>query len=256
MDISMTTYLILCPLIFLSGLLDSIAGGGGIISIPAYLLAGLPPHAAIGTNKISATIGVGTTTGRYAKSKLIDYKLAIPGMILTTISSSVGARLVLLIEPDFLNYMMLVILPAVAIFTLKKKTFEITEQECKSISRKKQCVTIWLISFFLGTYSGFYGPGFGSFLILSFIRFGKLPVRVASGTAKLVNFGGTFGALVVFLISGQALLQIGLIAGCFALIGNYIGAGLVIKNGEKIVRPIVAVMLLLMFVKIIYGFFS
>lgn len=256
MDISLTTYLILCPLIFLSGFLDSIAGGGGIISLPAYLLAGLPPHAAIGTNKISATIGVATTTGRYAKSKLIDYKLAVPAMILTIISSSLGAKLVLLVSSDFLNYMMIIVLPAIAALTLKKTSLEVSEEECASISRKKQFVIICLLSLFLGTYSGFYGPGFGTFLILSFIRFGKLPVRTASGTAKLVNLGGTLGALVVFLISGQALVQIGLIAGCFALLGNYIGAGLVIKNGEKIVRPIIGLVLLLMFVKIIYGFFS
>ncbi len=256
MDITLTTYLILCPLIFLSGLLDSIAGGGGIISLPAYLLAGLPPHAAIGTNKISATIGVATTTGRYAKNKLIDYKLAVPGMILTIISSAIGAKLVLLISPDFLNYMMLAILPAVAVFTLKKKTFEVTEEDCEKIGKRKQFIIICIWSFFLGIYSGFYGPGFGTFLILAFIRFGKLPVRVASGTAKLVNFGGTLGALAVFLISGQALLQVGLVAGCFALLGNYIGAGLVIKNGAKIVRPVIGVMLAMMFVKIIYGFFS
>ena len=233
MLLDFVSYLILCPLIFLSGLLDSIAGGGGVISIPAYMLAGLSPHHAIGTNKVSVAIGCSASIVRYASNKMINYKIAVIGALCSVAGSVIGARLVLLVSDQILNYMMIIILPAVAVFTLtnKKLTNENTAYTQNIPSSK--LISVYVAIFLLGIYSGFYGPGHGTFVLLALVQIGGMPASAAAATARFINLGGVLGALTVFLINGQSQIITGLIAGAFCLLGNYIGSGLVVKNGAK-----------------------
>ncbi len=122
------------------------------------------------------------------------------------------------------------------------------------IPKKKQIAVICVSSLILGAYDGFYGPGTGTFLILVYTKLGKLPVKKAGGTMKAVNFASNIGSLIVFISSGKVFFVLGLIAGVFCVLGNYIGSGLVVKNGAKIVRPIIIVVIILLFLKIIIGF--
>ena len=117
----MLEYLIICPLVFLAGFIDAIAGGGGLISLPAYLFAGLPVHNAIATNKLSSTMGTTISTLKYAKNGFINYKRAIPCVFFALFGASIGANLALIISDKFFIIIMLIILPFIAFYVLKSK---------------------------------------------------------------------------------------------------------------------------------------
>ncbi|MDF2588148.1 MAG: sulfite exporter TauE/SafE family protein [Anaerocolumna sp.] len=252
MDITLHTFLIVCPLVFLAGLIDSIAGGGGLISLPAYLISGLPPHFAIATNKLSSSVGTAVSTYRYCKNKLVDWGIAIPSILLALIGSTIGANLALLVSESIMKYILIIVLPIVAFYVLKSKTFK-EETISETIPRKKVYVIACAASFVIGTYDGFYGPGTGTFLILIYTSLAKMDIRIASGNTKLVNLSSNIAAVVTFLINGKIIFVLGITAAIFSIIGNYIGAGLVLKNGYRIIRPIIIIVLTLLFIKVIMG---
>lgn len=252
MEITLKTYLILCPLIFLAGFLDSIAGGGGIISLPAYLLAGVPPYNAVATGKISSFMGKTTSCARFFKNKLIDFKLALPAMALAVGGSAVGAKLILLVPENIIKYILIGVLPIIAVVVFFKKDF--CADDVLTVSRKKQFLIVCAFSLIIGAYDGFYGPGTGTFLLLAYAQLAKMPVKKAVGTMKAVNFASNIGSLIVFISSGKIFYILGIVAGLFCVLGNYLGSGLVVKNGEKIVRPIIIVVIILLFLKIMIGF--
>ena len=125
MEITLQTFLIVCPFLFLAGLIDAIGGGGGLISLPAYLIAGLPPHAAVATNKMSSTCGTTLATIRFIKNGLVNFKLAIPSIIAAIIGSSIGANISLLVDESIMLYIMIAILPVCAFLVLNKKLFQL-----------------------------------------------------------------------------------------------------------------------------------
>ncbi len=252
MPLTFTTFAIVCPLVFLAGFVDSIAGGGGLISLPAYLLAGLAPHHAIATNKLSSFMGVSLSTGRFLKNKMIDLKLALPSMALAVIGSAVGARLILLVSEAAVRYLLLFALPPIAFFMLRKKDLDAHAQSAPD--RKKQYLIVLTASLLIGAYDGFYGPGTGTFLLIVYSQLAKMPVRTAAGNVKAVNFASNLGSLIVFILNGQTVYILGLAAGVFSVLGNYAGSGMVLKNGSKVVRPVIVVVLALLFIKLIGGF--
>lgn len=252
MKLTLQTFLIVCPLVFLAGLVDSIAGGGGLISLPAYLLAGLPPHFAIGTNKLSSSIGTAVSTVRYCRNKFVDWGVAIPSVILALIGSAIGANIALMIDEKIMKYMLIIILPLIAVYVLRGKRIKEHTDET-DISRKKVYLIACMASLIIGAYDGFYGPGTGSFLILIYTGLAKMDIKIASGNTKLVNLSSNIAALVTFLMNGKIIFLLGIIAAVFSIVGNYIGAGLVIKNGQKVIRPIILFVLALLFIKVISG---
>lgn len=248
----MEQYLIVCPLVFLAGIIDSIAGGGGLISLPAYLAAGILPHFAIGTNKLGSTLGTAISTFRFAKNGYIKVKLSLLAAVAAIIGSVIGAHLSLLASERILKGLMMVILPIVAFYVLKNKNMG--EQENKAPLPEKKLLFISVAAALaVGGYDGFYGPGTGTFLLLILTGAAKMDIRNASGTTKVINLSSNVAALVTFLINGKVLIPLGLTAAAFSIAGNYIGSGLVVKNGLKIVRPVVLVVLICLFVKIIKG---
>lgn len=252
MHITIHTFFIVCPLVFLAGFIDSIAGGGGLISLPAYFIAGIPPHYAIATNKLSSCIGTAISTFRYCKNKLVDWGIGIPSIILALIGSTVGANLALLVDEKILKFLLIIILPVVGFYVLRNKDF--TEKTKKEpLPRKKVYLIACTASFIIGAYDGFYGPGTGTFLILIYTGFARMDIRVASGNTKLVNFSSNIAALVTFLFNGKIVFILGITAALFSIAGHYIGSGLVLKNGFKIIRPIILIVISLLFVKVITG---
>ena len=248
--LTLNTLLIICPLVFLAGFVDAIAGGGGLISLPAYLLAGLPPHAAIATNKMSSTIGTCASTARYLKNGFVDWQAAVPCMVMAILGANLGARLILLIPQQYIQYLLLGTLPVIAFVVLKRKPVRPGEQP-DVIPRGRQLVLAGALSLVIGLYDGLYGPGTGTFLLMVYTGLCKMSLERASGTVKLVNLSSNVTSLVLFLVKGQVLVLLGVISGGFCLLGHFIGSGMMMKNGSKIVRPVIIVVLVLLFIKVI-----
>ena len=234
--------------VFCASFVDAIGGGGGIISVPVYLLAGLPTHYALGTNKLSSSLGTVLSTYRYLKSGFVDWPLALPSVVLALLGAHLGTKLQIMVDENYLKYVLLVVLPIVALVMLRQKKFP---EEKRQIDRKLQMLIVWAASFIVGSYDGFYGPGTGTFLLLIFCNFAKMDLRTASGNVKVVNLSSNVGAVVTSIMAGKVLFPIGIIAAVFSMTGHYLGAGLTIKNGSKIVRPVIFVVLALLAVKII-----
>lgn len=234
--------------VFCASFVDAIGGGGGIISVPVYLLAGLPTHYALGTNKLSSSLGTIFSTYRYLKSGFVDWVLAIPSVVFALLGAHLGTKLQIMVDENYLKYVLLVVLPIVTLVMLRQKKFP---EEKRQIDRKLQMLIVWSASFIVGGYDGFYGPGTGTFLLLIFCNFAKMDLRTASGNVKIVNLSSNIGAVATSIMAGKVLFPIGIIAAVFSMTGHYLGAGLTIKNGSKIVRPVIFIVLGLLAVKII-----
>lgn len=250
--VTVWTFVIVCPLVFIAAVVDAIGGGGGLISLPAFLLAGIPPHMAAATNKLSAACGTSVVTARLIKNKIVDFKLAGPSIVMAILGASLGARLMLIIPDEVFMKIMIVILPVVAFFVLNKKLFKDTDNsEIKAT--KKTFFFAGLSAFIIGIYDGMYGPGTGTFLIIAFTIFAKISMQAANGQAKIINLTTNITSLVVFLLHGQVIIPLGLAAAVCNMAGGYIGAGLAIRNGSKIIRPCIILVLTLLFIKILFG---
>ena len=250
MELTLKMVLIVAVGVFLASFMDAIAGGGGIISVPTYLLAGLPAHMALGTNKLSSGLGTAVSTARFIKNGYVDWRLGVPSIALALVGAHFGTRLQLAIREEYLKYLLLVVLPVVAFIVLRQRQLPETPGV---IARKKQMAIVYLASLVVGAYDGFYGPGTGTFLLLIFCNLAKLDVRTAGGNVKLVNLASNIGALVTSLMSGKVFLVLGLIGTVTSFLGHFLGAGLAIKNGSKIVKPAVILVLVLLAAKVIQG---
>lgn len=244
---SVWAILAVCVGVFFSGLVDAIGGGGGLISLPAYLIAGLPVHLALGTNKLSSCLGTTASTIRYLKNGYVIWSLALPSVVLAIVGSHIGTSLQLALDETVLRWVLIVVLIAVAAVMLKKKDFP---EEAGEIAPWKQRLIVWLAAFVIGMYDGFYGPGAGTFSLIVFSRLAKMDLRTASGTVKVVNLSSNVSAMVTSLIAGKVLVPIGLTAAVFSFLGHYLGAGLMMKNGSKIVTPVILTVLTLLLVRV------
>ncbi len=242
-------YLIVCPLVFLGGFVDAIAGGGGLISLPAYLIAGLPAHAAIGTNKISSAMGTTLTTWKFWRQGYIEIKLAALCAVCALAGSTCGANLALLVSDRVFKILLLFILPLTALYVFRPRALEIEGRA--QLSPRKTAALAAGIAFVIGIYDGFYGPGTGTFLILLLTGLARMDLNHAAGTTKVINLSTNIAALVTYLVNGKVLLSLGLVAGVFGIAGNWLGARSFMKNGSKIVKPIIGVVLAVFFVRII-----
>ncbi|MCQ2499574.1 MAG: TSUP family transporter [Lachnospiraceae bacterium] len=251
MNITFTTYLILCPLVFLGAFVDSIGGGGGLISLPAYLLCGLPPHMAIATNKLSSACGTTISTLKFAKEKLINYKLAVPTILTALLGSAIGAKLSLFANEDILKIVLVPVLFIAAFFVLNKNLFG-KEYDNSTGINVRTYIFASVASLVIGMYDGFYGPGTGTFLIIVLNLFAHLNIRQANAQTKTINLTTNLTSLTVFIINGQVVWKLGIVAAVFGIAGNYLGAGLAIKNAGKITRPVILVVLAILLIKILF----
>lgn len=242
-------YLIICPLVMIAGFVDAIAGGGGLISLPAYLISGLPVHNAIATNKMSSTMGTVLATFKFARSGFIPWKLSATCVVFAFAGSSVGARLALLMDAHIFMLFMVVVLPLTAIYVTKGKAL-ISEKA--PFTWKKTAILSVLMALIIGVYDGFYGPGTGTFLLLLLTGVAHLPLKEANGVTKVINSTTNITALCVFLLNGKVLFPLGIIAGLFGMAGNYLGAQYFAKGGAKNVKPVIITVLTIFFIKVVY----
>ena len=247
-DLTVQMVVIVVIGVFFASFMDAIAGGGGIISVPTYLLAGLPMHFALGTNKFSSSIGTAFSTGRYIKNGYVDWKLGIPSIVLALIGSFFGTKLQLMISEVYLQYLLLIVLPVVAFVVLRQRQLP---EERGDIEPKKQMAIVYLAALVVGAYDGFYGPGTGTFLLLIFCNLGKLDVRTAGGNAKVLNLASNYASLVTYLSSGLVVFSIGIPCAVSGIVGNLLGSHFALKNGAKFIRPMMLVVLVLLLGKIV-----
>ena len=201
-------WLIVCPLVFLGGLVDAVAGGGGLITLPAYLLAGLPPHLASGTNKCGNAFGTFLSTGRFLKRGDIHIPSAAAGAAGGLAGAWVGVQINLIVPEQVLYFVMLAVVPVMAVFLLLKRDLG---QEDRSYSLDRgQLITMALgIGLVVGVYDGFFGPGAGTFLILAFTGVCRFDLLTASGNAKVANSASALASLVAFAMAGEGMWVVG-----------------------------------------------
>lgn len=250
MTLTPETFLIVCPLLFLAGFVDAIGGGGGLISLPAYLLAGLPAHQAIATNKLSSACGTTLATTRFIMNGLVNFQLALPSVAAAVLGSSIGANLSLRIAESVMRSLLFLLLPVTAFIVLNRHLFQ-DHSEAEETFGKRTFFTAVTAAFLIGIYDGFYGPGTGTFLIIAFTAFARLNIRHANAQAKVINLTTNLTSLVVFLLNGQVVLTLGLAAALCNMGGSYLGSSLAMKSGNRITKPVILLVLILLFLKIL-----
>ncbi len=241
------TYLIVCPLVLLAGFVDSVAGGGGVISLPAYLIAGIPVKLAAGTNKLANGCGTALAVAKYAKSGNIAWACAVPAAVGSLIGAAVGSRIALLLPDSVLQIVILAALPLAAVILMFAKNK--TDDDTKALPLWKIALSGGLIGLVIGVYDGLVGPGTGTFLTIAFsvvLGFGLLK---SSGCARVANLASNIASLVVYLINGSVLFSVGVPAIACSMLGNYLGARYAIHGGSKKIRLVMFFVLGLLFIK-------
>nr|WP_148315504.1 TSUP family transporter [Clostridium culturomicium] len=240
----------LCIAGFFAAFVDSIAGGGGIISVPAYMIVGLPTHIALGTNKFAATMGSLTSSINFIRSGNCNFKLLKIVAPFTLIGSILGVKTVLLIDESFLQPLVLILILAIGIYTFFSKSLG-EEDNFNGFTKKNLFLSI-LLGFSLGFYDGFFGPGTGTFLVFGFINILGLNFLKASANARVLNFVSNISALVTFALSGNINYLIGIPVCILMILGAKIGTRLAINKGNKIIKPIFITMAMAVAVKMLF----
>ncbi|MBQ9404754.1 MAG: sulfite exporter TauE/SafE family protein [Synergistaceae bacterium] len=253
MEWQISQLFIICPLIFIGGVVDAIGGGGGLITLPAFMIAGFPVHYAIGTNKVSSAMGTSVALTKFMLDGYMPLKLALVGIVCALTGSSLGAKTALLIDEKILRVIMFFILPITAFYVFKSQNILKNEglDTQDTITTRVYIICI-LVALSMGFYDGFYGPGAGTFMLLLMAGAARLSVQKANGITKAINLATNIAALSVYLIEGRVILPVGITAGFFSIAGNYIGARFFERGGSKAVRPVIFIVLLLFFIRVIY----
>jgi uncharacterized membrane protein YfcA len=231
---------------FVAGTVDAIAGGGGLITLPALLAAGLPPALALGTNKGQSVWGSGAALIRYARAGLVDGRVARVTFPAGLVGSLSGAALVLLVPPTLLRPVVLGLLVVVASVLAFRPAAPATPRP----SAHRSLAVAAAIALVIGAYDGFFGPGTGTFLIFAFVIFFGAGMREASADAKVVNFASNLAAVALFASRGLVAWNVALpmAAGQFA--GGLVGAHLAVRGGDRVVRWVVLLVVLALVVKL------
>ncbi len=252
MDEFLKTCLIVCPLVFLAGFVDSVAGGGGIISLPAYLMAGIPAHLAAGTNKVVNGCGTMMATVKYFRNGKVRLRPAIAAALGAFAGSAAGAQLASMIPEAALKTVMLVALPCVAVFLIVKRDFGRDGAPAAEIEPKRELVVSALIGLFTGCYDGLVGPGTGTFMILCFTAFLSMDLLTASGCSKAANLASNVAAAVVWIMHGSVLWRLAAPALVCNILGALLGTRYALRGGSKKIRGMMFVVLGLLFAKMLY----
>ena len=247
MELTLQMYLTVLPMVFIAAVVDSICGGGGLISLPSYTLAGLNYDIAAGTNKFSAMFGTLSATVRYFRSGKLMLAPALWASLLALPGSYIGTRLAMLLGSEIMTIVMICAMPVVALLVLFRGK---KEAEPKPMTRMRLMLCA-VSGFAVGLYDGFFGPGTGTFLIILFTWLGGMDMVTASGTAKPVNLASNLASLITRIAAGQVLFGLALPAMCLSVAGGYIGAFLAVRKGARFVRYVMMGVLVLLMVKLI-----
>ena len=239
-----TVYIILFLVAFIASAIDSIAGGGGLLVVPTMLVLGLNPLTALGTNKLQSCFGTATSSLNYYKNNLLKEKNIKFLVLLSFFGSGAGTLLVSQLSNEILNNIIPILLICAAVFLIINKN---TKKNTNNL------LSILFIPFILliGFYDGFFGPGTGTFFVITFLVLKQRNLMEATAATKLLNFSSNFASFLVFSYKGYVIWQLGLIMAIAQILGAYIGSKLAITNGDKFVRPIIVLISIILSVRIL-----
>jgi len=241
------------PLFLVAGLLggwvDAIAGGGGLITIPAFLAAGVPPDLALGTNKLQASFGSSLAAWRYGRHPgLVERRMAWIGVAWTLAGAVVGTYAVMLLPTKALACLIPFLLASVAVYVLLSPRFHDEDQPARMPPHK----VFALLGLVLGFYDGFFGPGTGSFWAVGLVSLAGYGLTRATGYTKVMNCSSNVASLAVFLIGGKVLFLPALTMAVGQAVGSWIGSHMALRNGAKLIRPILGSMSILLAVWLVW----
>ncbi|MEI6092490.1 MAG: TSUP family transporter [bacterium] len=250
-DINYLTLIFLCVAAFSAGFIDSIAGGGGLISLPALLISGMPAHIALGTNKLQSACGTTLATINYGRKGKIIWRIALLGIPFALIGAALGAKLTLYFSPQILTKILVFLLPpATILMFLSNVLLKRGKQFEHKI--KKEIIAIPLVCLMIGLYDGFYGPGTGTFLIVFMVLFANISLLNSSATSKTFNLASNIGALIAFMFAGSINYKLGFCMAGANIAGNYLGSTLAIKKGNAMVQKFVYLAISLLFIYLLF----
>ena len=246
-EITLTLLSLLFLAAFVAGFIDAIAGGGGLITVPAMLIAGFSPIQTLGTNKLQSLFGSGSATLAYARGGHVSLKAQLPMAVMSALGSAVGAVATTYIPGAVLQAMMPILLIVIALYFLLKPNIGDVD--------KHQRMTPFLFGLTLvpliGFYDGVFGPGTGSFFMLAFVMLAGFGLLKATAHTKMLNFASNIGAFCVFAFSGVILWKAGLVMGIGQFLGAQAGSRLAMKNGAKIIRPLLVTTCIALAIKLL-----
>ncbi len=246
----------LYPVLFLAGLVagvvDSIAGGGGLITLPVALAVGMPPKIALGTNKFQSSFGSFTATYYYVKNGIVGIRQARLGILFTLLGAAAGAWGVQQVNSDILSRVIPFLLLAIVIYTLLSPKFGDVDKR----PRISASLFFVVAGLFLGFYDGFFGPGVGSFWAIAFVFWRGMDLTKATGATKLMNFTSNIVSCIIFLAGGYVWFGAGLTMAAGEIIGARIGSHMVIRKGTSLIRPIYITIVVVTTLKLLYNAYS
>ncbi|MGK2231736.1 MAG: putative membrane protein YfcA [Colwellia sp.] len=243
LDISL--WITLCSVGFVAGLIDAIAGGGGMLTVPTLLTSGLPPHVALGTNKLAASFGSFTASFTFYRKKLFNPKYWRLAIIATAIGAILGTVIVNFLSVEFLDKYIPVLVVLTAVYTLLSRS---VSSKVIGLPIKNRIIKIKQViqGLILGFYDGVAGPGTGAFWVSSSNALYKIDILLSSGLARSTNFVSNFFSLLTFIYLGHVNFVLGLSMGFFIMLGAWVGANWAIKLGSKFIRPTFITVVILM----------
>lgn len=239
---------------FLAGFIDSIAGGGGLITLPTLLMVGVPPHLALGTNKLASTFGSFNAARAFIKKKIFNPLIWKAAMVATLVGAIIGVLLAHLIATDILKKFLPILILCVAIYIIFSPLKKLTKPHSRETLKPNTKSSV-ITGVVLGCYDGFLGPGTGSFWTTIVMSLYKLDLLTASGVARVMNFVSNIVALITFMLLKSVDYKIGICMGIALMLGAQIGAHSAIRFGARFIRPVFLTVVIVMAVRMIWGQF-
>lgn len=246
MEVSLDVLALLFCAASLAGFIDAIAGGGGLITVPALLAAGVPPANALATNKLQSSFGSFSATFYFVRTGLVSLKQLKLAIFCTFCGAAAGAELVQRIDTTILTSLIPILLISISLYFLLSPA---TKQGHAKLTENVFAVTV---GFCIGFYDGFFGPGTGSLFTVCFIVLGGLSIIEATARTKVLNFTSNITALTFFVVAGLPVWKIGLVMAAGQFFGARMGAKVVVTKGQKWIRPLVIIMSMAMALKLLW----
>ena len=248
----MTEVAVLCGFAFFAGLVDAVAGGGGLIQVPALfaVFPSLPPAVLLGTNKFSAITGTTIATLRYGWSVSIQWRNVLPAAGVAGLGAVAGAKTVTLIDPTLLRPLMLLMLGGMALYTLARPKFG--ERDGTAAPLRQGGGAFYGVTAVFGFYDGFFGPGAGSVMMFVLVRLFGRDFLSAAATTKVLNLASNFGALILFMKTGNVFYAVALPMASFNVAGGFLGAHFAVRGGSRFIRTVFLMVVVALIVKVLF----
>lgn len=248
MDISIELLSLLFMVAILAGFVDAVAGGGGLLTVPSLLLAGLSPVSALATNKLQGSAGTFSASITMIKKGIADPKQMKIALLMAFIGSAIATIIVQISPPDMLKNLIPVVIAIIGLYTLFAPNLGEVQRKARISEKMWQRLFVPIIGF----YDGYLGPGTGTFFSLGGVALRGMDLVKSTGAAKLLNFATNIASLIFFVIGGQIVWLIGLVMICGQIIGAAIGSQLVITKGVKFIKPMIVLMCFAMVIRYVF----